>query len=82
MRSLAAPCSPKGHRPRQSAAWNLGFAAPLGGHKSGRPGAGRVAEAAEDEARQGSSREFIRGSLAAESGAQACHVNEFYSDPE
>ena len=31
-----------------SAVEPIGFAAPLGGHKSGRPGAGRVAEAAED----------------------------------
>ena len=47
------------------------LAAPVGAHKSGRPGAGRVAEAAEDERPQGSSRELICGSLAAQSGAEA-----------
>ena len=54
-----------------SAVEPFGFAAPLGGHKSGRPGAGRVAEAAEDERGQGSSRNLICGSLAAHGGAQA-----------
>ena len=47
------------------------LAAPLGGHKSGRPAAGRVAEAAEDERPQGSSWNLICGSVAAQGGAEA-----------
>ena len=54
-----------------SAVEPFGFAAPLGGHQSGRPAAGRVAEAAEDERPQGSSWNLICGSLAAQGGAEA-----------
>ena len=54
-----------------SAVEPIGLAAPVDAHNSGGPGAGRVAEAAEDEPGQGSSWNLICGSLAAHGGAQA-----------